>query len=105
MVKTDQGEFPKYFEYKYYKNGKHTVVSWDGCFDRMTDYNNLNLSEVYHQMVNDYIILMNDNEIIIPKFERKTPKTIEFEVEEGTENLKIEVKANGNIEVSSYDCT
>jgi hypothetical protein len=105
LVKTDNGEFPKYFEYKYYENGTYTYTAWDGCFDHITEYKNLKLNEVYHQMVSDYGGIMNVNEFWIPIFQEKSGNFIKFEGEGATEDLKIEVKENGKIIVSSYDCT
>ncbi|MGM0391513.1 MAG: hypothetical protein ACQEQB_07180 [Bacteroidota bacterium] len=104
-IKTDQGEFPKYFEYKFYENGIYTHTSWDGCFDHNTEYKNLSLSEVYHQMVSDYGIMMNGNEFQVPMFKEKSGKILKFEGEGATEDLQIEIKDNGTIVVSSYDCT
>ncbi|NJY64307.1 hypothetical protein HC174_16335 [Salinimicrobium sp. CDJ15-81-2] len=105
MVKTDQGEFPKHFEYKFYENGIYTYTSWDGCFDHVTEYKNLSLSEVYHQMVSDYGIMMNGNEFQVPMFKEKSGNTLKFEGGGATEDLQIEIKDNGTIVVSSYDCT
>jgi hypothetical protein len=105
LVKTDNGEFPKYFEYKYYENGTYTYTAWDGCFDHITEYKNLKLNEVYHQMVSDYGGIMNVNEFWIPIFQEKSGNFIKFEGEGATEDLKIEIKENGKIIVSSYDCT
>lgn len=104
-IKTDQGEFPKYFEYKFYENGIYTQTSWDGCFDHNTKYKNLSLSEVYHQMVSDYGIMMNGNEFQVPMFVEKSGNTLKFEGEGATEDLKIEIRDNCTIVVSSYDCT
>jgi len=104
-IKTDNGEFSKYFEYKYYENGTYTYTAFDGCFDHVTVYKNLTINEVYHQMVSDYGLLMNKKEYWIPIFQEKLGNTIKFEGEGATENLKIEIKENGIIVVSSYDCT
>ncbi|MFH4969400.1 hypothetical protein V8G61_14435 [Gaetbulibacter sp. M240] len=105
LIQTENGEFPKYFEYKYYENGTYTYTSWDGCFDHVTEYKNLTLNEVYHQMVSDYYGLMGDNETWIPIFQGKEGSIIKFEGEGATEDLKIETKENEIIVVSSYDCT
>ena len=105
QIKTENGVFPKYFEYKYYENGTYTYTSWDGCFDHVTEYKNLTLNEVYHQMVSDYYGIMGDNETWIPIFQGKEENIIKFEGEGATEDLKIETKENGIIVVSSYDCT
>jgi hypothetical protein len=107
-IKTENGVFPKYFEYKYYENGTYTYKSWDGCFDHITEYKNLTISEVYHQMVSDYGINMSDingTSFWIPIFKEKSGNFIKFEGEGATQDLKIELKENGNIIVSSYDCT
>lgn len=104
-INTDQGDFLKYFEYKFYENGIYTHTSWDGCFEHVTEYKNLSLSEVYHQMVSDYGIMMNGNEFQIPMFKEKSGNTLKFEGEGATEDLQIEIKDNGTIVVSSYDCT
>jgi hypothetical protein len=105
LIKTENGEFPKYFEYKYYENGTYTYTAWDGCFDHVTEYKNLTLNEVYHQMVSDYGEIMNENEFWVPIFQEKSENFIKFEGEGATEDLKIELKENGKIIVSSYDCT
>ncbi|MGC1632145.1 MAG: hypothetical protein WA749_08540 [Gelidibacter sp.] len=105
LIKTDNGEFPKYFEYIYYENGTYTYTSWDGCFDHVTEYKNLTLSEVYHQMVSDYGGLMGEKDFWKPIFQERTEDTLKFEGEGATEDLKIEIKGNGIIVVSSYDCT
>tara|TARA_R100000935_G_scaffold56703_1_gene88963 strand:- start:571 stop:1176 length:606 start_codon:yes stop_codon:yes gene_type:complete len=104
-IKTDQGDFPKFFEYKYYENGNYTYTSWDGCFDHVTEYKNLSLNEVYHQMVSDYGMMMNGDEFQVPMFKEKAGNTIKFEGEGATQDLQIEIKENGTIVVSSYDCT
>jgi hypothetical protein len=105
LIKTENGEFPKYFEYKYYENGTYTYSAWDGCFDHITEYKNLSLNEVYHQMVSDYGGIMNENEFWTPIFQEKYGNFIKFEGEGATEDLKIELKENGKIIVTSYDCT
>lgn len=106
LIKTENGEYPKYFEYKYYENGSYTYTAWDGCFDHITEYKNLTLSEVYHQMVSDYGGEMNENDFRIPKFQEVTGNFLKFNVLLGaTEDLKIEIKENGVFIVSSYDCT
>ncbi|WP_215226849.1 hypothetical protein [Echinicola shivajiensis] len=105
LIKTDNGEFPKYFEYKYYENGTYTYSAWDGCFDHITEYKNLTLSEVYHQMVSEYGLQINKNEFCIPIFQEKSGNIIKFEGGEATVDLQIELKENGTITVSSYDCT
>ena len=105
LIITENGEFPKYFEYKYYENGTYSYTAWDGCFDHITEYKNLFLNEVYHQMVSDYYGIMSDNATWIPKFQVKEGNVIKFEGEGATEDLKIELKENNSIAVSSYDCT
>jgi len=106
LIQTEKGEFPKYFEYKYYKNGTYTYTAWDGCFDHITKYKNLTLSEVYHQMVSDYGGEMSENDFRTPKFQEVTGNYLKFNVLLGaTEDLKIEIKGNGVFIVSSYDCT
>jgi hypothetical protein len=105
LIKTENGEFPKFVEYRYYENGTYTYTSWDGCFDHVTEYKNLTLSEVYHQMVSDYYGLMGDSETWIPIFQGKEGNIIKFEGEGATNDLQIEINADGIIKVSSYDCT
>lgn len=105
LIKTESGEFSKYFEYKYYENGNYTYIAWDGCFDHITEYINLSLNEVYHQMVNDYRVQISDGKFQIPTIQEYSGKIIQFDVEGAIEDLKIELKENGNITVSSYDCT
>ena len=105
QIHTKNGEFSKFFEYRYYENGTYTYTAWDGCFDHVTEYKNLTLNEVYHQMVSDYGGLMNENEFWIPIFQEKTENILRFEGEGATQDLKIELIENGVIIVSSYDCT
>ena len=108
LVKLENGEFPQYIEYKYYENGTYTYSSFGGCFDHLTEYKNLSLNDVYHQMVSDYAIIsidVNETSIRIPRILEKTDNIINFEGEGATEDLKIELKENGGIIVSSYDCT
>ena len=105
LVKMDNGEFPQYFEYKYYENGTYTYSSFDGCFNHKTEYKNLTLSQVYHQMVSDYYGIMGDSETWIPVFQGRDGNIIKFEGEGATEDLKIKIKENGILTVSSYDCT
>lgn len=105
QINTKNGEFSKFFEYRYYENGTYTYTAWDGCFDHVTEYKNLTLNEVYHQMVSDYGGLMNENEFWIPIFQEKTENILRFEGEGATQDLKIELIENGVIIVSSYDCT
>lgn len=105
QVKTENGAYPEYFEFKYYENGTYNYKSFDGCFDHNVQYKNLILSEVYHQMVSDYYGLMGDSKTWIPIFIVKEGNTIEFEGEGATQDLKIEIKENGIFIVSSYDCT
>ena len=108
LIATENGEFLKYFEYKYYVNGTYTYTAWDGCFDHITEYKNLTLNEVYHQMVSDYGMNMTDvngTSFWIPIFQEKSENFIKFEGEGATEDLKIELKQNGIVIVSSYDCT
>ena len=108
LIQTENGEFPKYFEYKYYENGTYTYTAWDGCFDHITEYKNLTLNEVYHQMVSDYVVIMtevNGTSFWIPIFQEKSGNIIKFEEIGATQDLKIELKENEIIIVSSYDCT
>jgi hypothetical protein len=108
IVKTEKGEFPKYNEFKYYENGTYSYTAWDGCFDHITKYENLNLSEVYHQMVSDYsglFITSYGKDLWIPVFQEKSGNVIKFEGEGATQDLQIEIFENGKFAVSSYDCT
>ncbi len=105
LIKTGNGEFPKYFQYKYYENGTYTYTAWDGCFDHNTKYKNLTLNEVYHQMISDYGGIMNENEFLTPIFKEKSGNFIKFQGQGATEDLKVELRENGEIIVSSYDCT
>lgn len=104
-VKTPGGEFPKYFEYKYFENGTYTYIAWDGCFTHIKEYNSLTINEIYHQMVSDYGIQLNGNEFSIPAFLEKAESKIKFDGKGATQDLTIEFKENGSIVVSSYDCT
>lgn len=104
-VKTPNGEFTKWFEYKYYENGTYTNIAWDGCFEHLSEYINLTLNEVYHQMSSDYAVIKNGDQLLIPEFIEKVKNIIEFGVEGATEDLTIELKEDGSIMVMSYDCT
>ena len=103
-IKTEIGEFPQYCEYKYYENGKYSLTIWDGCFDHMTEYQNLTLNEVYHQMVSDYGLLMNGKDFLVPEFQEKAGNILKFEGLDATQDLKIELKENGIFVVTSYSC-
>ncbi len=105
QMETPMGKFPKYFEYKYYESGNYTYIEWDGCFDHIYNYEKLSINEVYHQMVSDYSVLINGNEISIPPFLAKADNIIKFEGKGATQDLTIEHNENGSITVSSYDCT
>lgn len=97
IVKTQNGEFPKHLEFKYYEYGTYSYTAWDGCFGHVTEYKNLSINEVYHQMVSDYGP--------VPAFQEKTGTIIKFESDGATQDLKIEIRENGTMVVSSYDCT
>lgn len=105
LINSKDGEFHKFYKYKYYENGTYTYGAWDSCFDHITEYKNLTLNEVYHQMVSDYGALMNENEFWKPIFQEKVGNIIRFEGEGATEDLKIELLDKRTIIVSSYDCT
>lgn len=104
QIKTENGVFPEDLEYKYYENETYTCTISDGCFNHVSEYKNLTLSEVYHQMVSDYGGYMNENKFWVPIFQVKEGNIIKFEGEGATQDLKIEIKENGTIVVSSYDC-
>lgn len=104
-VKTPNGEFPKHFEYKYHENGTYTNIAWDGFFDHITEYKKLTLNEVYHQMSSEYVVIMNGDQLLVPEFIEKAENKIKFAVEGATEDLTIELKEEGSIMVTSYDCT
>lgn len=104
-IKTKNGVFPKLIKVKIFKNGTVTETAWDGCFNHKTEYRKLKFNEVYHQMVNDYGVLEDKNKFLIPVFNGKSDNVFKFSVELGaTEDLKLEVKENELIVVSSYDC-
>lgn len=105
LIKTKNGDFTKYFEYKYFDNGTYSSIAWDGCFNHKTEYKNLTLNEIYHQMISDYGGIINENEFWTPIYLEKSEDFIKFEGEGATQDLKIEIKANGKIIVTSYDCT
>lgn len=59
-------------------------------------------------MVSDYKIIITDlngTSFWIPRFQEKSENTIKFEGEGATEDLKIELKEDRIITVSSYDYT
>lgn len=108
IIKVENGEFPKYYKYKYYENANYSYTSWDGCYNHITKYKNLTLNEVYHQMLSDYVILLNTtngNELCVPKFLEKSGNSIKFESEGASQDLQILIIDSGIFEVSSYDCT
>jgi len=88
-----------------YENGTYTYKAFDSCFDHLTEYRNLELNEVYHQMVSKYCIYSSKGEYLIPVFQVRIGKTIKFESQGATQDLQIELKEDGIIKVSSYDCT
>lgn len=105
-IKTENGTFPKYFEYKYYENGTYTYTAFDGCFNHLTEYKNLTLTEVYHQMISDYSAYSSETKKYwIPEPESIQENIIRFFEIGATQNLKIEIRKNGTIVISSYDCT
>ena len=108
IVKTNNGEFSKYSEYKYYENGTYTCTIWDDCFNHKYRYVNLALNEVYHQMLSDYcelFIAIDRSELYIPVFQEKTENILKFECYGASQDLQIELIDNQIFEVSSYDCT
>lgn len=105
-IKNEEGEFPIHMTFEYYENGTYSRKFFDGCFDHIWEFKNLSLSEVYHQMLNDYSEYSSNLEFSSPVFTEKSGNIIRFQVKDGpTEDLKIEIKENGTFEVSSYDCT
>ena len=56
-------------------------------------------------MVSDYGMVMSDNIFWVPIFQEKSDNMIKFQGEGATQELKIEIEENGQITVSSYDCT
>jgi len=88
-----------------YENGTYTYKAFDDCFDHLTEYRNLELNEVYHQMVSKYCIFLSNGEYLLPIFQVRIGKTIKFESQGATQDLQIELKEDGIIKVSSYDCT
>ena len=88
-----------------YENGIYTYKAFDNCFDHLTEYRNLELNEVYHQMVSRYSIFSYSGGYLLPVFQERIGKIIKFGSQGATEDLKIELKENGIIKVSSYDCT
>lgn len=102
---TPQGKFPEYSETEFYENGTYFYTAWDGCFDHKTEYRNLEFHEVYHQMVSDYVLLMNGREYVVPEFIERSGRTYLFRHQGASQDLKIEMMENETITVSSYDCT
>lgn len=106
LIKTENGKFPKYFEYKYYENGTYSYIAWDGCFYHVKEFKNMTFSEVYHQMISNYSGYSNrTKKYWIPEPESVQNNIIKFSGIGATQNLKIEIKKNGTIVVSSNDCT
>ncbi|MGM0634929.1 MAG: hypothetical protein ACQESK_02600 [Bacteroidota bacterium] len=107
-VKTENGKFPKHYKYKYYENATYISTAFDGCFDHLTNYKNLTLNEVYHQMLSDYAAVsqtIEGKKIRVPEFKEKSGNIIKFEGGGATQDLQIKIIDNKKIEVSSYDCT
>lgn len=105
QVETPGGEFPKVMIHRYYENGTYSYTAWDGCFDHVTEYRGLELHEVYHQLVSDYSLFMSDGSLEMPQFEGKSGNKLKFGSIGASEDLTLELKEDGVVVVSSYDCT
>lgn len=104
LIKTENGEYPQYLKYKYYKNATYKTSSWDGCNDYIIEYSNLSLNEVYHQMNSDYGVYLD--EFYAPELVKRNGNFLNFYVEIGAiEDLKLEIKENDVFIVSFYACT
>ncbi len=107
FVETKLGKFPKYIECEYYENGSYKQEVFDGCFEHTTTYKGLTLGEVYHTLgiVNYGQVSQESTTVIsIPKFKERRKDTFYFEEFDAAQDIKIELKGNGIIVVSSYDC-
>lgn len=105
-VKYGNQEYEIEDEITEYENVTYTYTAFDGCFDHHYLYRNLTLSEVYHQLtVNQVVINETEMKIEIPNFIKKVGDEYLFEGEGATEDLKLIKNEDGSITVSSYDCT
>lgn len=104
LIQTENGEFPQYIEYKYFKNATYSISSYDGCNDYIIEYSNLSLNEVYHQMTSDYGAYLDS--FNVPMLVKRNGNILNFSVLIGaTEDLKIEIMENDIFRVSFYTCT
>ena len=85
---------------------RYTCTMWDDCYNHTYTFKGLTLSEAYHQMLNIYHDCGSNKEMQTPIFTNRRNNVYNFSFEETpTEDLKITIKRDGIIEVSSYDCT
>jgi hypothetical protein len=106
IEKYDNKEYEIEDEITEFENVTYTYTAFDGCFDHTYLYKNLTLSEVYHQLtVNQVVINETDMKIEIPRFIEKKGNEYLFEGEGATQDLKIIDNKDGTFTVSSYDCT
>lgn len=104
--KFDDGGFELEDEITEFENTTLTYTAYDGCFNYSYLYRNFTLSEVYHQLiVNQVVINETEMKIEIPRFIEKKGNQYHFEGEGATEDLKIIDNNDGTFTVSSYDCT
>ena len=106
IVKYNNKEYEIEDEITEYENVTYTYTAFDGCFNHTYLYKNLTLSEIYHQLtVNCVVINETDMKIEIPRFIKKNGNEYLFEGEGATESLKIIDNKDGTFTISSYDCT
>jgi len=104
-IEYPNGVFPQYITHKIYENVNYTRTSGDGCWDNVYQFQNFNIAEVYHQLVSDNTYKISESEYWVPTFIGQLNNSLRFESEGAATDLKMEIKGDGIIEITSYDCT
>ncbi len=92
-------------EFITYENVNYLLSSDNGCNFHSYFYKKLSLSEVYHQLrTNILIINESENKLELPKFIKKIGRQYIFQSVGLTEGIQIRVNESGTISVSHYDC-
>ncbi|HEX8429545.1 hypothetical protein [Hymenobacter sp.] len=94
-----------------YASGTYTMTTHDGCFDHVYSFRRLTLPEVYHHMISSYsgYSSFNPKKLMQPKLISRKGNvytfTCGFGDSDAAQDLKLTVKDNGVITISSNDCT
>ncbi|MDF7810141.1 hypothetical protein [Hymenobacter sp. YC55] len=95
-----------------YANGTYTMTTYDSCFDHDYTFRHLTLPEAYHHMISGYSgydVGLKGKKLQQPKLIARKGNvytfTCGFGGRDAAQDLKLTVKANGVITISSYDCT